>query len=976
MPHSIVGTVQTVTPVQPLGPDTLQEANPPNTWALGFAHTPAPGGTKFLMLHFVNAVLPGNNRVEVDLGYDTDVFTSAAGSDFWTRPINVRAFGDGKVPVRYIADAASPTGSVQIDKYGRGERHTGDLSATKVSNCDPFLVDDPYVDPDYPKDAFCHDPPQWENVACIEPIDDVRRTTARSAGMMIVVDKSEHLSPQIDILSTFSLTLVGTDLVLTAGHCLHGDLAERLKTASLTFDYQVDANSFRPAGYNARFFKVKKSVRHCYDFLNDYWLLQIDAPSQGLGVPPITMRPDVPVVGVPIFGVHHPFGAVKKLSRPHPYYGIVAPSNAYQIKVALDVAGGSSGSGLFDIGGTLAGVLSNGSPCDLTYYPTARLLQELAKPTDLPTTRDVMLVFDRSGSMSMGAGTGRSKIEEARDAASLFVQLVQSDTGNRIGLVSFSTAASSPVDFELDTVTDAHKTALIGPAPYSAGIVGGLAADGTTTIGGGLEAARTQLPAGANPRAILLMTDGLQNTPPMIADVDGLAGIDINVIGFGTEASLDGALLTDLAETHNGLYTRAGDGLALRKFFALAFGNIFASNALVDPEFDLPAGQPAGSPVSFNVCGEDKITIVAGWDTPEDALFIEARTPAGVTLTALTPGIEASSGRTWAFLRIALPYGGERDGTWSVNVVRSGRSATTTGQPRPALRYFINVIPSGGPVLRRWPGPRRLYTGDTINPLVQIAYPRGGYPDNVQIRVTVTRPDTPAGNVLSRNRLGPPTMLAGDVIPPVQATLSALDAAAGRPVVGYTQSSFDLVSDPANTGRFEPSGLFGNPRSDLLEVEGNYTFHAVATYGRGTVCSREVQWTVRVDCGIDPARTDVTFTRTGTGAGGTSSGDIVVVPRDAYGNNLGPGRGDRITITGQPGTTVDAGIHDKGDGSYGVHATWQAGTNPGIVIGQPGRPPVVIGPGKPSGDACRWWRLLCLLLAVLVLLLFLLWWAK
>jgi hypothetical protein len=379
--------------------------------------------------------------------------------------------------------------------------------------------------------------------------------------------------------------------------------------------------------------------------------------------------------------------------------------------------------------------------------------------------------------------------------------------------------------------------------------------------------------------------------------------------------------------------------------------------------------------VPFNVCGEEAITIVVGWDNPAGILLIRVTTPAGATLTAASPGVAAASGRTWTFLRIKLPHGGERDGAWSVNVFRPPASGEFP-PPAPHLRYFINVIASGGPTLKRWPGPVQFYTGDSINPLVQIAYPGGGYPENAKVRLTVTRPNAAAGTILSRERLRPPTTLGGDTIPAVQATLAALDAAAGAPVIGYTDSAFDLVSDSAHTGGvFEPRGLFGNPRTDLLSVEGNYTFHTVATYGRDCVSSRELRWSVRVDCGVDPTRTDVTVTQTGAGPGATTRGDIVVVPRDSYGNNLGPGRGDRITITGQPGTTVSGGIRDNGDGSYTVHATWDPGTEPGVIIGQPGRPSVAVGPRKPSRDPCWWWRILCVLLALLVLLLLLLWWS-
>jgi hypothetical protein len=109
----IVGTLQTVAPPIKIGPDSGPATNPPNTWTLKFQHTPAPTGTKLLILHFANASLPASNRLEVDLGYggaDTmDVFTSADGADFWTRPVNVAAFADGKVPIRYIRNGGGAT---------------------------------------------------------------------------------------------------------------------------------------------------------------------------------------------------------------------------------------------------------------------------------------------------------------------------------------------------------------------------------------------------------------------------------------------------------------------------------------------------------------------------------------------------------------------------------------------------------------------------------------------------------------------------------------------------------------------------------------------------------------------------------------------------------------------------------------------------------------------------------------------------
>ena len=101
---------------------------------------PPPGGTKLIILHFTAVSLPANNRLEVQLGYGTDVFTSADGTDFWTRPINVSVLAGGLIPVNYITSGAA-TGGALISEYARGERHDDEGLAGHdgYSNCDPFF---------------------------------------------------------------------------------------------------------------------------------------------------------------------------------------------------------------------------------------------------------------------------------------------------------------------------------------------------------------------------------------------------------------------------------------------------------------------------------------------------------------------------------------------------------------------------------------------------------------------------------------------------------------------------------------------------------------------------------------------------------------------------------------------------------------------------------------------------------------------
>ncbi|QUP53621.1 VWA domain-containing protein [Ralstonia syzygii] len=954
----IVGTIQVLATPLTIGAGTTL-FNPPAS--------PAPGGTKFLLLHFQNLNLQPGDELQVNLGYDIDRFTAADGPSFWTRPVNVYAFPAG-VQITYV-DAGAGTGNVQLDQYGRGERHAGEAGHPSFSNCDPFYQGSSYEEPTYDPFWYCANPPNWENAACATPLTDVRARVARSVGMILSVETSDYTS--ILQLSTCSVTLVDADKVMTAGHC-HTP-AEALNS-SVTFDYLTQCDGSRPPGYNPRFYKVKAVLAHRYDSTGDFSLLQLaEAPA---GIPVIQMRPDLPGVGEQIFGVHHPNGAVKKLSLPHGegFATVVnSASSAINVPTTFHVSGGSSGSGLFDAAGRIVGILSNGNPCGgglLTYFPIATTLQIIA-PAPPPVTRDVMLVFDRSGSMSLDDGTGRPKIDSARDALSLFVQLVKSNAGNRLGLVSFSTSVSSPVDFAISDVTPGSKNTLIGPPPYVSGKLLGLTPGGMTTIGGGLAAAQAQLAGagGANPKAILLMTDGLQNTPPMIADVEGsLAGTTVHAIGFGSESNLDGALLQALAGSHGGLYTRASGGLSLEKFFSNAFGNIFEYGILMDPEFDLPANQRVGTAVPFRICGEEAITVVAGWDNTDAALYAEVTTPGGALITIATPTVETASGRTWTFLRVPLPVGGERDGLWTVNVARPGGGGEFP-PPAPALRYFINIIPSGGPQMRRFREGRRYYTGDTINPMVLVRYDDGGWPDGMKASMTISYPDTSVGNVLSKAGLAPAGTTDADGIPPRQATLQSIEQSSGKPVVTYVDTTIDLYNDSLSTGgAFEATATFGKPLVDFLKAEGNYTFHAKATYGDDCTGMRELTWSIHVDVGIDSGSTSATTTELPSGPGGGSCFRMVFTPRDKYGNLLGPGRADGFTLEPQPGSTPSGAVSDLGNGSYQVDLCTEPGSlePPRIGIVQPGRPPVVVTSsnfrvfvygvkficGEHSGDCC------------------------
>ena len=594
-----------------------------------------------------------------------------------------------------------------------------------------------------------------------------------------------------------------------------------------------------------------------------------------------------------------------------------------------------------------------------------------------------MIVFDRSGSMSLPSHTaGMTKIEHARRAAALFVDLIRKDATHRAGVVTFSTTAASPPGFAgPQPATAMNETTLIGPPPRDSGLIGSIAPAGATTIGGGLQLAQSQFPApgaAVNKRAILLLTDGLQNTPPMIADAEAsLAGTQLAVLGFGTEASLDGGLLTRLARDHGGIYTRAEDGLSLRKFFVLCFGNVFESGISMDPLYELPAGATEAEPIPLRVCGESRLTVVLGWERPSSRLLLSLVTPAGTTLDASTAGLVASSGDTWAYLRLTLPFGGERDGAWQIKVSRQGGGELSA--PLPAERFFITTVIDGGPYMRPLPSARRYYTGDTLNPLVQLrtrtepaSTPRSRSRSNCLATAPATS-STTSGLRQSRE-------VDGDALDGRTSTLTALEGDLGGPIVSRTTRSFELFDDGEhNDGAIEPDGIFGNLLSDLTRVEGNYTFRALAEFGDGCTATRETFWSAEVAVGIDPGQTLVSTAVTATQPDGSQNVRVTVTPRDAFGNHLGPGRAGQFEVAPVAGSQLTGPISDVGNGSYVQDVTWNPGSAlpPGLIITQPERPPVSVFPPSPQvprPQRLRWllWLLVLLVLVLLGLVVWLL----
>jgi hypothetical protein len=204
----------------------------------------------------------------------------------------------------------------------------------------------------------------------------------------------------------------------------------------------------------------------------------------------------------------------------------------------------------------------------------------------------VALALDRSGSMSQDAGDGTTKTAKLKEAVDVFVDTMIE--GDALSIVSY--------DDVVDRLMDATD---VGPQPPAAGSGRALAASilagtgldprGNTGIGSALleaQAALDDAQAVASPafdvRAIVVLTDGVENVAPMINTVAGSITVPTYAVGLGNPANISVDALDALAQGSGRylLITGALDAsqqFRLSKYFLQILAGITSAEIVLDP---------------------------------------------------------------------------------------------------------------------------------------------------------------------------------------------------------------------------------------------------------------------------------------------------------------------------------------------------------------------------------------------------------
>jgi hypothetical protein len=198
------------------------------------------------------------------------------------------------------------------------------------------------------------------------------------------------------------------------------------------------------------------------------------------------------------------------------------------------------------------------------YFTTQKfnLVGDPALRIGLPvlTNVDVIPILDHSGSMSgyTSSSSVDRKIDVLRYAAHHFLDILDSDSGHQLGIVKFSTTASTVMS--LQSFTDASR----GLAHDE---VDDISPTNLTSIGDGLSHAIDEFTSSGDPthrRFALLITDGKENTAPMIDSIfDDIVSESITVLslGLGYGSGIDQTKLASLSDATGGYYRVTDDDL-------------------------------------------------------------------------------------------------------------------------------------------------------------------------------------------------------------------------------------------------------------------------------------------------------------------------------------------------------------------------------------------------------------------------------
>jgi hypothetical protein len=371
------------------------------------------------------------------------------------------------------------------------------------------------------------------------------------------------------------------------------------------------------------------------------------------------------------FGPAAPFSVLQPVSG-----SVTVPHDAHQfvdVRIWLAYTAGAAGVPVAD------GAVTFECPESGQTFPFVIKANAIARPRVA-----VMLSLDQSGSMDDPAGTsGAKRIDVLKDAARTFAETIQQNHG--VGLIRFDHDAYPVNDA---TFPGLAVTRILSNDIFDVGRVQAIQAvnnhhtnpAGSTSVGDGVELARQVLntvpAADYDQKAMIVLTDGLENTPKSIAEVIGSIDNRTFAIGLGNEFQVNTTALRQLANSTGGYLLLTGllsssidDYFRLRKYFLQILAGVTNTSVIVDPAGYIAPGTKIRIPFVVN---EADIDCTALLMTDFNVVDMALETPHGETIdsaSAAGVGVTHNFGTQSRIFRFTLPVAigsGARGGGWNV----------------------------------------------------------------------------------------------------------------------------------------------------------------------------------------------------------------------------------------------------------------------------------------------------------------------
>ncbi len=583
--------------------------------------------------------------------------------------------------------------------------------------------------------------------------------------------------------------------------------------------------------------------------------------------------------------------------------------------------------------------------------PVAAPEQHYSLVSSLPFYQEdsvsVVQVIDRSGSMShRDEATEPSYMESAKVAAQNFIGLMH--LGDEAGVVAFDDQGCDNVGAKAESV--------FGLVELNNEITRGNAIDsidplddrGCTSIGAGMELAQDgpgflDAASADQPHAMVLLTDGFENTPPWVRERPAEFGwqpatpdnvldsipirTDVYTIALGPHA--DSALMQDIATTTGGKYYQAPTILGLLGIYYQIHGDVALAELT-----GLESGSKSGGNDTRSTLVDDgasEVTFVVGWLQAGGQLRLELETPDGNPLDLSLPGIESVSGNNHYYVRVKNPQAG----SWQVRLLRLDQQAF-------AIDYTYAALINGASKFWSFV-PEFSFAGECLIPQVRLFDKLTGQAiTGATVKARVTSPQSSQytlnydyvvaqGYQWQKQQQG---MMLKALVNRSTAAAQAMDAVSNwsANLLAYNQASladtgqsifqydtFDkvLLDDGGHHDNGENDGVYANC-IDSTHIAGGYNIRfeisGVTAAGLHFERAALAAATIRPEQ-VDVDNTFVAVKPAVIDVDEGSQGIVVIVPKDRFGNVWGPGHAARISVSTTQGSLL-GGLQDNGDGFY------------------------------------------------------------